>query len=402
MINYEELFQLAIESVKQEGRYRVFTELQYRDNKGPIAFSPKLNKNITVWCSNDYLGMSHHPDVVAALINTTKEMGVGSGGTRNISGTNSPLVQLECSLADLHNKQAALVFTSGYVSNQATLSVLPKILPDLVYFSDELNHASMIHGIRDAKCEKQIFKHSDAEDLERLLKMYPLEQPKMIVFESVYSMTGDIGPIGRYVELAKKYNALTYIDEVHSVGLYGKRGAGIVNTLGLEDQIDIIEGTLSKAFGVIGGYIAATKSIVDAIRSNAPGFIFTTSLPPGIASSALASIEHVKKCDQERQLMHINVAKVKKALTEANIEFMPNNSHIVPIPVGCPIKCQEIGETLLHDYGIYIQPINFPTVPKGTERLRVTPTPMHTDEMIAELVYALKKVFIKKYVKIAA
>lgn len=402
MIDYKKIFTDAIDSVKGEGRYRIFTELQYSNDKAPIAFSPSLNKNVTVWCSNDYLGMSHNPEVVGSCVATTEAMGVGSGGTRNISGNSSPLVSLEAALAKLHGKEAGLVFTSGYVSNQATLSVLPKIIKDLVIFSDELNHASMIHGIRDSRAIKEIFRHSDAAHLEELLESYPINQPKLIVFESVYSMTGDIAPIEEFIKLAKKYNAITYIDEVHSVGLYGEGGAGVVNMLGLEGQVDIVQGTLAKAYGTIGGYITASHEIIDAVRSFAPGFIFTTSLPPGIASAAFTSIKYLKRSNFERELMHQNVAKVKARFDKAGINYINNNTHIIPVVIGDPVKCSEIGMTLLKDYGIYVQPINYPTVPKGTERLRITPSPMHTEEMMDYLTDSLVSVLSAKEIKLAS
>ncbi len=395
MIDYKNIFQTAVDRVKTEGRYRIFTELQYSHDRIPIAYSPRFGREVTVWCSNDYLGMSHHPKVIEAMINAAKDMGVGSGGTRNISGNNSPIVKLEGELADLHNKEASLVFTSGYVSNQATLSTLAKIIPDIVMFSDELNHASMIHGIKDGQSERQVFRHSDLKHLEELLQQYPLERPKIIIFESIYSMTGDTAPIKEFCDLADKYNAMTYIDEVHSVGLYGNRGAGVANHLGIEQRINIIQGTLAKAFGVIGGYITGAKELVDAIRSYAPGFIFTTSLPPGICNAALASVQHLKTNDGERQQLHHMVKLVKAKLDRSGISYIPNNAHIIPVIVGDAIKCQNIGDTLLRDYGIYIQPINFPTVPRGTERLRITPTPMHTEAMADELVSALRIVLDK-------
>lgn len=398
MIDYVSIFKSAIDRVKEEGRYRIFTELLYSPDRIPVAYSPRFGRDITVWCSNDYLGMSRHPKVIAAMVKAVKEMGVGSGGTRNISGNNSPIVALESELADLHQKEAGLVFTSGYIANQATLSTLAKIIPDIVMFSDELNHASMIHGVKDGRSAKEVFRHSDLQHLEELLKQYPLERPKIILFESVYSMTGDAAPIKEFCDLAKKYNALTYIDEVHSVGLYGKRGAGIAETLGVADKIDVIQGTLAKAYGVIGGYVTGKREFVDAIRSYAPGFIFTTSLPPGITSAALASIRHLKESEEERQQMHHMVQVVKGKLDVAGISYLPNNAHIIPVVVGNAAKCQQIGETLLRDFGIYIQPINFPTVPHGTERLRITPTPMHNEKMADELVHALSLVLDKMQV----
>jgi 5-aminolevulinate synthase len=305
-------------------------------------------------------------------------------------------------LADLHNKEAGLVFTSGYVSNQATLSTLTKIIPDLVVFSDELNHASIIQGIRDSKAVKHVFRHSDTTHLEELLSSYPAQQPKLIVFESVYSMLGDIAPLQEICDLAKRYNALTYIDEVHSAGLYGERGAGIANKLGVDTQIDIIQGTLAKAFGVIGGYITAKREIIDSIRLHAPGFIFTTSLPPGVSGAALASVRHLKSSDAERNRHQKVVNKVKAKLTDANVKFIDNGTHIIPVMIGDPFKCQSIGEALLRDHSIYIQHINFPTVPKGQERLRITPTPLHTDAMIDKLAEALSELFEVNNLKQAA
>lgn len=402
MIDYSRIFNDAVSKVKLEGRYRIFTELQYSNNSSPIAYSARLNRDITVWCSNDYLGMSRNPKVINASIEATQKMGVGSGGTRNISGTNSPMVQLEQELASLHGKEAALVFTSGYVANQATLSTLAKIIPDIVMFSDESNHASMIHGIKDGKAEKIVYRHNDMEHLEELLKQYPINRPKLIVFESVYSMIGDISPIDAICDLAKKYNAMTYIDEVHSVGLYGEQGAGVAQMLGVADKIDIFQGTLAKAFGVIGGYIAGSKEFVDAIRSYAPGFIFTTSLPPGISSAALASVRILRSSEQKRDQHKKIVNYVKSLLRDEGIEFIDNNTHIIPVMIGDPVKCQSISETLLKDYGLYVQHINFPTVPRGKERLRITPTPLHTEEMAQYLVKSLAEVMESIKLKRAA
>lgn len=382
MTDYCKIFSDAVDAIKLEGRYRTFTDLEYLDPSSPIAWSKRFNREVTVWCSNDYLGMSRHPKVVGAMVEATKKFGAGAGGTRNISGTNKPIVDLESELADLHNKEAALVFTSGYVSNQATLSSLSKIIPDIIMFSDELNHASMIHGVRDSRAHKEVFSHSDVNHLESLLQKYPLEQPKIILFESVYSMTGDISPIKDYIYLAKKYNALTYIDEVHSVGLYGPRGGGITELLGLAQEIDIIQGTLAKAFGVIGGYITGKQSIIDAIRSAAPGFIFTTALPPGVSNAALASVSHLKQSNQERSIHQSKVATVKRKLIERGVPFIDNSTHIIPVMIGDPVLAQSISERLLAEDGIYVQHINFPTVPKGKERLRITPTPLHSEEMI--------------------
>lgn len=392
MVCYKKIFNHSLDQVKKEGRYRTFTELQFAKSNHPVAYSPRFSREITIWCSNDYLGMSQNESVIEYSINAVKEAGVGSGGTRNISGTNSYIVALEKELADLHAKESALVFTSGYVANQATLSTLTKIIPDIVMISDEMNHASMIQGIRDSKAEKRIFKHSDVADLERILQEYPNERPKIIIFESVYSMQGDIAPMKEICDLARKYNALTYLDEVHSVGMYGARGAGIAQMLGVEDGIDIMQGTLAKAFGVIGGYIAGRPEIVDAIRSYAPGFIFTTSLPPSVSSAALASIRHLKSSDAEREKHQAAVKKVKSLMDAAGISYMSNQTHIIPVLICDPVKSQQISEKLLSEHGIYVQHINFPTVPRGTERLRITPTPLHTEEMMVSFVEALDKV----------
>ncbi len=402
MVDYSKIFNDAVSQVKLEGRYRIFTELQYSPNSLPVAFSARLNKEITVWCSNDYLGMSRNLQVINASIEATKAMGVGSGGTRNISGTNSPMVQLEKELASLHGKESALVFTSGYVANQATLSTIAKIIPDIVMFSDESNHASMIHGIKDGRAEKVVFQHSDMQHLEELLQQYPLDRPKLIIFESVYSMIGDVAPVQEICALAKKYNALTYIDEVHSVGLYGEQGAGIANMLGLADKIDIFQGTLAKAFGVIGGYIAGSREFIDAIRSYAPGFIFTTSLPPGVSSAALASVRVIRSSNNERDAHKKIVNYVKALLRNRGIEFIDNDTHIIPVMICDPVKSQSISEILLKDYGIYVQHINFPTVPRGKERLRITPTPLHTEEMANYLVNSLAEVMNSFNLKVAA
>lgn len=400
MIDYLDLFSCALQKVKDEGRYRVFTEIEYSGDSFPNAFNKKLNKNIIVWCSNDYLGMGHHKKVVASLISAAKEMGAGAGGTRNISGTNSPIVALELEVADLHEKDSALVFTSGYVANQATLSTLGKILPDCVIFSDQENHASIIYGIKDSNLEKRVFRHNNMQDLEALLASYPLTQPKLIVFEAVYSMSGEIAPISQICHLAKKYSALTYIDEVHSVGLYGKRGAGMAEKLGMMSEIDIIQGNFAKSMGVLGGYIAGQSTIIDAIRSYAPGFIFTTALPPAIASAALASLLHLKSTDKERVKLQAIVKEVKNKLSAANIGFMDYGTHIIPVMICNPFLAQKIAEDLLSEFNIYIQHINFPTVPQGLERLRITPTPFHTSSMIDELVCALSAILLKYEIKV--
>lgn len=402
MVNYTKLFQDNLLQIQKEDRYRVFTELNYTKSKPPIAFSPRFSRDITVWCSNDYLGMSQHPEVKKAAIDAINNIGAGSGGTRNISGTNSPIVSLEKEISLLHSRESALVFTSGYVANQAALSVLSKILPDLVFFSDEMNHASMIHGIRDSRAEKVVFKHCDANDLESHLKKYDINRPKIIVFESLYSMEGDISPIKEYIDLAKKYNALTYIDEVHSVGMYGANGAGVANMLGLEQEIDIIQGTLAKAFGVIGGYIAGNKLIIDSIRSNAPGFIFTTSLPPSVTAAAQKSIELVRSNEAIRTCHKKSYNYLKSKLRSSNIDFIDHNTHIIPIQIGNASAAKAISETMLQEHGIYIQHINYPTVKRGFERLRITPTPLHTEEMADKLVAALMEILKSNHSKKAA
>lgn len=395
MTAYSAIFTNSIDQVKREGRYRTFTELDYSNHKPPIGFSPRFGRTITVWCSNDYLGMSQHPSVVKAAIDAVSTFGAGTGGTRNISGTNSYIVSLEKELASLHSKESALIFTSGYVANQSTLSMLSKIIPDIVMFSDALNHASIIHGIRDSRAERHIFAHSDLGELEAKLKMYPTDRPKLIVFESVYSMSGDFSPMSQICDLAKKYNALTYLDEVHSVGLYGLQGSGVANLFGLSDKIDIIQGTLAKAFGVIGGYISADRIIIDSIRSHAPGFIFTTSLPPSVSSAALASIRHLRSSNIERERHQAMVRKTKDTIKSYGIEILENDSHIIPIILGDPELAHDISFELIKDYGIYVQHINYPTVPKGTERLRITPTPLHTNEMLEYFAKSLSIVLTK-------
>lgn len=394
MFDYKTLFERKINEIKSEGRYRNFIGLQRIANNFPKAvWGQKDQKEIILWCINDYLGMSVHPEVQKAAEEALRTSGVGSGGTRNIGGNNYAIVELEEELADLHHKESALVFTSGYVSNDATLTSLTNIMPNIVFLSDELNHASIISGIRNSKAEKHIYRHVDMQHLEELLQNIDINRPKIIVFESAYSMDGVISPIKEIVKLAKKYNALTYIDEVHSVGLYGARGAGIANMAGYEDEIDIIQGTLGKTYGTIGGYIASNHTIIDAIRLTASGFIFTTSLPPVITKAAKASIQYLKRSSAERQKHFEVVSKVKKALDQANIKYFRNDSHIIPIIIGDPVKTKEASLMLLDKHNIFVQHINFPTVPRGTERLRITPTPAHTDEMINELIIALQDVF---------
>lgn len=393
MFNYNSSFKNQINQIQKEGRYRDFIGLQRHAGDFPLASWGKDRKKITMWCINDYLSMSQNPKVIEAANKALLENGVGSGGTRNIGGNNYAIVDLENELADLHSKDSALVFTSGYVSNDATLTTLAKILPDLVYLSDESNHASMIAGIKNSRAEKQIYRHLDTDHLEELLKNIDINRPKVIAFESAYSMDGLISPIAKICELAKKYNALTYIDEVHSVGLYGNRGAGIANMLGLEKDIDIIQGTLAKAYGVIGGYITGNHELVDAIRLTASGFIFTTSLPPAITEAARASIKYLKNSDQERIKHQEVVNKTKNALKKAGINIFENQSHIIPIVIGDPELTKKASKLLVDKHNIFVQHINFPTVQRGTERLRITPTPLHTEKMIQELANSLASVF---------
>jgi len=395
-MDYHNAFEAAVRRVKAEGRYRVFADLLRRKGDFPVARwrSPDGQmKDVTVWCSNDYLGMGQLPCVVESMKKAIDDVGSGAGGTRNISGTTHYHVELERSLADLHDKDCALLFTSGYIANEATLSTLGKILPGLIIFSDELNHASMIAGVKGARCEKHVWRHNDVAHLEELLAASPKDAPKLIAFESVYSMDGDIGPIKAICDLADKYNALTYIDEVHAVGLYGLRGGGIAERDGLMHRIDIIEGTLGKAYGVMGGYIAADGAIIDAIRSMASGFIFTTALPPALAAGARASVEYLKSAHELREKHQERAATLKVRLAAAGFPVMPSVTHIVPVQVGDPVLCKRMTDMLLDEHAIYVQPINYPTVPKGTERLRLTPTPLHTDAMYDALIEALRDVW---------
>lgn len=387
-MDYRGIFDDALDALRQEKRYRVFADLERVAGHFPKAIyrdSADNAREITIWCSNDYLGMGQHPDVIAALQETASNLGAGAGGTRNISGTNRPLVELERSLADLHRKESALVFTSGFVSNEAAISTIGRLMPDCLILSDQLNHASMIAGVRQSGMQKQIFRHNDMDHLRDLLAAAGKQRPKMICFESVYSMDGDIAPVEQIADLAEEYNALTYIDEVHAVGMYGPRGGGICDRDGLMDRIDIIEGTLAKAFGVMGGYIAANSSITDAVRSYAPEFIFTTALPPALCAAARASIEHLKVSEEERAGQQRQARRTKQVLAEAGLPVLPTDTHIVPLIVGDARQCKAASDMLMERFGIYLQPINYPTVPKGTERLRITPTPLHTDDMIAEL-----------------
>jgi 5-aminolevulinate synthase len=391
-MDYRGIFEEAVDALRQEKRYRVFADIERIAGRFPRAVfrdSADNAREITIWCSNDYLGMGQNEMVVKAMQETAGRLGVGAGGTRNISGTNRPLVELERSLADLHRKESALVFTSGFVSNEAAISTIARLMPDCVIFSDQLNHASMIAGVRLSGMQKQIFRHNDVGHLRDLLAAAGRHRPKLIVFESVYSMEGDIAPIAEIADLAEEYGALTYIDEVHAVGLYGPRGGGICDRDGLMDRIDIIEGTLAKGFGVMGGYVAANKAIIDAVRSYAPEFIFTTALPPALCAAARASIEHLKASGAERELHQRQVQRTKDMLVEAGLPVMPTSTHIVPLIVGDARACKAASDMLLDRHNIYIQPINYPTVPKGTERLRITPTPLHDDAMVAELRDAL-------------
>jgi 5-aminolevulinate synthase len=380
-VDYDSIFRSAISRLHSEGRYRVFIDILRTKGSYPNAqcFAGHNGpKPITVWCSNDYLGMGQNPSVVEAMEKALHEVGAGSGGTRNISGNTHYHVELESELASLHGKTGALLFTSGYVSNEATLSTIGKLLPGCVVFSDELNHASMIAGIKSSGCEKKIFRHNDLDHLEQLLAECDPDAPKLIAFESVYSMDGDIAPIAAICDLADRYGALTYLDEVHAVGMYGTHGGGISERDGLAHRITMIEGTLGKAFGIMGGYVAADRMIVDCIRSYAPGFIFTTSLSPVLVAGALASVRHLKASAAERTAQQAAAAMLKKKFASARLPVMPSDTHIVPLVVGCPIKAKRISDVLLAEYGLYVQPINFPTVPRGTERLRFTPGPCHT------------------------
>jgi 5-aminolevulinate synthase len=404
-VNYDHIFDQAIERLHAEGRYRVFIDILRNKGAYPNArcFAGHNGpKPITVWCSNDYLAMGQHPKVIAAMEEALNDVGAGSGGTRNIGGNTHYHVDLEAELADLHGKQGALLFTSGYVSNDATLSTLAKILPGCVIFSDEFNHASMIAGIRNSGAEKRVFRHNDLEHLEELLAAEDPQVPKLIAFESVYSMEGDVAPIHAICDLAEKYNALTYIDEVHAVGMYGPRGGGISDRDEAAHRIDIIEGTLGKAFGVMGGYIAADNRIIDVIRSYAPGFIFTTSLSPVLVAGVLAAVRHLKASSVEREGQQASAAMLKTLLREAGLPVMESTTHIVPLMVGDPVEAKRISDILLAEYGVYVQPINYPTVPRGTERLRFTPGPAHTEAMMRDLTSALVEIWQRLELRLAA
>lgn len=401
-IDYNAYFKQSIQKLKQEGRYRVFNDLERHAGKFPIAKSHLTGKDVTVWCSNDYLGMGQHPKVLNAMHEAVDRMGAGAGGTRNISGTHHYIVELEKLLARMHKKEAALVFTSGYISNEASLSTLTSIIPDCLVFSDACNHASMIHGLRASRCEKLIFRHNDPEHLEFLLKSADPLRPKLIAFESVYSMDGDIGPIKTFCDLAEKYNAITYLDEVHAVGMYGEHGAGIAERDGQMERLTVIQGTLGKAFGLMGGYITGSASLIDMVRSYAPGFIFTTALPPALAAGAIASVTHLMESGEERRKQQENVSLLKSLFMQAGIPLLPSDSHILPVHIGDPMQCKAASDLLMKEYNIYVQPINFPTVAKGTERLRITPGPLHTRAMIDELVNGLIGVFQRLELKKAA
>ncbi|MFN7709568.1 MAG: 5-aminolevulinate synthase [Holosporales bacterium] len=403
-MNFEAYFAETLARIKEQGKYRVFMDIERICGDFPHAWlnTPEGREKITVWCGNDYLGMGQNESVLSAIQDMLKQTGAGAGGTRNISGTTHSMVKLEAELASLHHKEAALVFTSGYVANQTTLSTLGSKIPGLVIFSDAHNHASMIEGIRNSRAEKVIFKHNDVDDLHRQLKSLDPKQPKMIAFESIYSMGGDIAPIEKICDVADEFQALTYLDEVHGVGMYGSHGGGIAEQEGLSHRLSLIQGTLGKAFGLIGGYITGSKHLVDFVRSFAPGFIFTTALPPALCAGATASIRHLKHSTREREIHQNNAAYLKSELSKAGIPHLVNQSHIVPVVIGDAMNCKAIADQLLHQYKIYVQPINYPTVPVGTERLRLTPSALHTFGMCDELVSALAEIWGQRQLKRAA
>ncbi|MBS1087576.1 5-aminolevulinate synthase [Gluconobacter wancherniae] len=398
-MNYDAMFQSALDGLHADGSYRYFAELERRAGDFPKAFHHGIGREVTVWCSNDYLGMGQHAEVLAAMHKALAETGAGAGGTRNISGTNYYHVALEKELASLHGKESALLFNSGYLSNWVTLGTIAARLKGCVVLSDASNHASMIEGIRHSRAEKQIFRHNDVEDLERRLKKIPADVPKIIAFESVYSMDGDIAPIEAFCDLADKYGAMTYLDEVHAVGMYGEHGAGIAEKLGLSHRLTVIEGTLGKGYGVVGGYIAASAPLCDFVRSFGSGFIFSTALPPMIAAGALASVRYLKRSQKERDGQQRAVAYMREALDRAGIPHVQNDSHIVPVMVGEADLCRALSDELLTRFGHYLQPINYPTVARGTERLRLTPTPLHTNEDIDEMVVALSTLWQERQLK---
>jgi len=394
-MDYNSYFSDALARLQSERRYRVFADLERIADRFPHAVwhAPQGPRDVVIWCSNDYLGMGQNPKVIGAMVETARRTGTGAGGTRNIAGNNHPLLELERELADLHRKEAALVFTSGYVSNETGISTIAKLMPNCLILSDAWNHNSMIEGVRQAHCEKQIFRHNDVEHLEALLAAASPARPKLIVFESLYSMDGDVAPVCEICDLAERYNAMTYADEVHAVGMYGARGAGIAEREGVMDRIDVIEGTLAKAFGCIGGYIAGSAELIDAVRSYAPGFIFTTALPPPVAAAATAAVRHLKTSELERQRHQEQAARTKAMLTAAGLPLMASTTHILPVYVGYPELCRAASDLLLWHHGVYIQPINYPTVPKGTERLRLTPGPCHDDALIDALAEAMVDVW---------
>ncbi|MEB3702273.1 5-aminolevulinate synthase [Candidatus Bealeia paramacronuclearis] len=403
-MDYESYFARKLEELKAEGRYRVFADLERIAERYPYALLRRngIEKEVIVWCANDYLGMGRHPLTIQAMREAAQKMGVGAGGTRNISGTNHYHVLLEQELADLHGKEAALLFSSGYVANEASISSLAQNLPGCVIFSDEKNHASIIQGVRNSRVEKYIFRHNDLKHLEDLLSQVEPQRPKLIIFESVYSMDGDTSPIKEICDLAEKYQALTYIDEVHAVGMYGHQGGGIAQMQGQEDRLNVIEGTLGKAFGVVGGYITGSRNLIDFVRSHASGFIFTTSIPPAVAAAALASVRHLKSSQEERLNHQKRVSEVKARLKLMGIPYLPTNTHIIPLMIRDAHLCKQMTDALLDEHNIYVQPINYPTVERGTERIRLTPSPLHTPEMVDHLMNALQDVWRRFAAKVAA